>query len=84
MVNFIADFPVRVDEIVPEMDAEDTYLLGKVVFVMVEFQIVDRETAKKNEVGDNSHQLYKARQRKIVESRLLRGSLSRLRDRSDD
>ena len=80
MVNFIADFPVRVDEIRPEMDEEDTYLLGKVVFVMVEFQIVDRETARKNEVGDNAHQLYKARQRRIVESRLIRGSLSRLQN----
>ena len=84
MVNFIADFPVRVDEIRPEMDEEDNYLLGRVVFVMVEFQIIDQETARKNEKGDNAHQLYKARQRRIVESRLLRGSLSRLRDRKDD
>ena len=78
MVNFISDFPVRVDEIRPEMDAQDTYLLGKVVFVLVEFQIVDRNTAEKNEIGDNAHELYKARQRRIVESRLLRGSLSRV------
>jgi uncharacterized protein (TIGR04552 family) len=84
MVNFISDFPVRVDEICPEMDEQDNYLLGRVVFVMVEFQIVDKETAKQNEVGDNAHQLYKARQRRIVESRLIHGSLSRLRDRTEE
>ena len=84
MVNFISDFPVRVDEIQPDMDAHDTYLLGKVVFVLVEFQIVDRVTAERNELGDNAHQLYKARQRRIVESRLLRGSLSRITSKKDD
>ena len=74
MVNFISDFPVRVDEIRPEMDAQDTYLLGKVVFVLVESQIVDRKTSEKNEIGDNAHELYKARQRRIVESRLPAGA----------
>jgi uncharacterized protein (TIGR04552 family) len=77
MVNFISDFPVRVDEIVPEMDTADNYLLGKIVYVLVEFQIVDRKTADANELGENAHKNYKSRQKRIVESRLLRGSLSR-------
>jgi uncharacterized protein (TIGR04552 family) len=77
MVNFISDFPVRVDEILPEMDAADNYLLGKIVYVLVEFQIVDKGTALANEIGDNAHKNYKSRQKRIVESRLLRGSLSR-------
>jgi hypothetical protein len=37
---------------------------------MVEFQVLDRETARKNEEGENSHELYKRRQRAIVEQRL--------------
>lgn len=77
MVNFISDFPVRVDEILPEMSNSDSYVLGKVVYVLVEFQIVDKETALTNEIGNNAHKHYKSRQKRIVESRLLRGSLSR-------
>jgi uncharacterized protein (TIGR04552 family) len=47
---------------------------------MVEFQVIDAKTAKENEDGENAHHLYKKRQRRIVESRLLRGSRSRMRD----
>ncbi len=75
MINFIVDFPVRVDAILPELNTDSSYMLGQTVFVMVEFQVVDRETNDKNEKGDNAHTLYKARQRKIVEGRLLKGSL---------
>ncbi len=84
MINFIVDFPVRVDQAIPELAKERDPLLGRTVFVMVEFQIMDQETAHLNEVGDNAHHLYKARQRKIVESRLLRGSRSRFRERKPD
>ena len=71
MVNFIVDFPVRVDDLVKLRTGAS---LGRTVFAMVEFQILDRETARKNEEGENSHELYKRRQRSIVEKRLKRGA----------
>ena len=56
------------------MDVQQTWMLGRLVYVMVEFQLVDQATAQQNEVGDNDHRLYKARQKKVVETRLLKGS----------
>jgi len=70
MVNFIVDFPVRVDHLV---NVRYGSLLGRTVFVLVEFQVLDRETAKLNEEGDNAHHLYKERQRAIVSARLKKG-----------
>ncbi|MDG1479753.1 MAG: TIGR04552 family protein [Myxococcota bacterium] len=70
MVNFIADFPVRIDHLV---DVRYGALLGRTVFVMVEFQVIDRQTARENEEGENAHRLYKNRQRAIVQARLRKG-----------
>ena len=47
--------------------------LGRVVFSLVEFQIFDRETARRNEEGDSSHDRYKRRQHQEVLRRLSRG-----------
>jgi uncharacterized protein (TIGR04552 family) len=44
-----------------------------VVFALVEFQVVDRATARANEEGDSSHERYKRRQLKRVLRRLSRG-----------
>ena len=77
-ISFIVDFPVRLDEEHPFPD--HPYLLGRVVFVMVEFQVLDRETAEANESGENSHEFYKDRQRRIVERRLVRGTKVRQSD----
>ena len=71
VINFIVDFPVRIDHLV---DIRYGALLGRTVFVMVEFQIVDRETARANEEGENAHALYKQRQHAIVQSRLRKGT----------
>lgn len=70
MINFIVDFPVRVDHLV-----QDRYgpMLGRTVFALVEFQVLDRATAQANEEGENAHSLYKERQRAIVGQRLKRG-----------
>lgn len=71
IINFVADLPLRLDgmlaadEITPE--------LSHVVFALTEFQICDRETARRNEQGDANHDLYKARQHDRVRRRLLRG-----------
>lgn len=74
-INFIADFPVRLPEGVP---GAFTFELGRVVFVMVEFQLVDEATAAANESGENAHHLYKGRQHREVSRRLKRGGLQRL------
>ena len=74
VINWIVDFPGRIDDVIDRMDVQHTWMLGRMVYVMVEFQLVDQGTAEQNEVGDNEHRLYKARQRKVVETRLLKGS----------
>ncbi len=74
MINFIADFPVRIDHLV---DVRYGALLGRTVFVMVEFQVIDRQTARENEEGENAHRLYKDRQRSIVQARLRKGGRRR-------
>ena len=72
VLNFIADLPVRVDGIVGEADREKLLERGRVVFVLAEFQVLDRETDRNNEDGDNSHRQYKQRQHQRVRERLLR------------
>jgi len=81
MVNFIADFPVRLDPFLTDLDPVQHLLLGRIVYVMVEFQILDAATAATNETGENAHARYKARQRRIVSKRLKRGGLERARAR---
>ena len=70
VVNFIIDFPVRIDHL---GHARYGAMLGRVVFVLIEFQVVDARTAEANERGDAAHELYKERQRAIVASRLRKG-----------
>jgi uncharacterized protein (TIGR04552 family) len=79
MINFIVDFPVRIDPFLEGRDPVQHLLLGRVVYVMVEFQILDQATATANELGENAHSLYKDRQRRIVAKRLKRGGLERAR-----
>jgi uncharacterized protein (TIGR04552 family) len=71
-LNFVVDLPVRVDDLLPPHDpmADE---LGRVVFALVEFQVVDRATALANEQGDSSHERYKKRQLQRVLRRLSRG-----------
>ncbi len=70
MINFIVDYPVRI----PESDTPSfAFELGRVVYVMVEFQLLDEDTARQNEEGENAHHLYKSRQDEVVARRLKRG-----------
>lgn len=71
MINFIADVPVKLPEALLPPDVGCT--LGRVVYVMTEFQVVDALTAERNEAGENAHALYKARQHEMVGRRLVRG-----------
>ena len=72
ILNFVVDLPVRVDELLSKVDpmAEE---LGRIVFSLVEFQLVDAATAVRNDQGDASHRRYKKRQLKRVLRRLSRG-----------
>ena len=69
-INFIVDLPVRVDHII---DSPQYQNLGSIVYVMVEFQILDQKTAIQNEQGDSAHRLYKQRQLDRVRMRLRKG-----------
>jgi uncharacterized protein (TIGR04552 family) len=71
-LNFVVDLPVRVDELLPARGplADD---LGRVVFALVEFQMVDAATARRNEEGECNHGRYKRRQSRNVLRRLSRG-----------
>jgi uncharacterized protein (TIGR04552 family) len=71
-LNFVVDVPVRIDDLLPTHDPKIDDL-GRVVFALVEFQVVDRATARANEEGDSSHERYKRRQLKRVLRRLSRG-----------
>jgi uncharacterized protein (TIGR04552 family) len=72
VLNFVVDLPVRIDDLLSPLDpmADE---LGRIVFSLVEFQVVDEATARRNEEGDSSHERYKRRQLKRVLRRLSRG-----------
>ncbi len=72
ILNFIADLPVRVDDLLRNDKLEEHDSRGRVVFVLAEFQIMDQATATMNEEGDASHAQYKIRQHSRVKERLLR------------
>ncbi len=73
VLNFIADLPVRVDRLLSDEDGKPLGPPGSVVFVLTEFQVVDRKRREANEQGDRSHANYKHRQYQRVRERLLRG-----------
>ncbi len=70
-VNFIADIPLRIDDVAPEH-------APAVAFAQTEIQVVDSETERANSRGENSHALYKRRQRVRVRERLDGPELSAL------
>ena len=75
VINFVTDLPVRIDRYLGR-PADDPLFAqtGAVVFVLTEFQIIDRRTATDNEAGENSHARYKERQLNRVRARLMHGS----------
>lgn len=73
VINVVADVPVPLPEAL--RPPGDPARLGRTVYGVVELQIVDEATARRNEEGDNAHELYKRRQFQRVSRRLLRGTL---------
>ena len=76
VLNFIADVPVRLDDYICGLTGgqRPADAVGpQIVFQPVEFQLMDEETSRTNEEGENSHEKYKRRQRRKVLRRLSRG-----------
>lgn len=73
VIHFVVDIPVRIPDEAIARAPEAARSLGKVVFVLVEFQLVDKVAAEANEQGEASHAEYKERQRNAVRERLSLG-----------
>ena len=74
IIHFVVDLPVRVPKEVLDAAPPTAAPLGPVIFVLAEFQIIDRENEAHNELGDASHERYKERQRQAVMRRLKLGA----------
>jgi uncharacterized protein (TIGR04552 family) len=73
VVHFVADMPIRLSDARLAAAPPAAWTLGRVIFVMAEFQVIDTGTDARNEVGDASHSAYKVRQRTAVMRRLKLG-----------
>ncbi len=73
IIHFVVDMPVRLPKRILDRAPPGAARLGPVVFVICEFQVIDRETESKNELGDASHAKYKERQKRAVMRRLQLG-----------
>ncbi len=72
-VHFVVDMPVRLSEEFWRRVPTAARELGRIIFVQVEFQMVDSETEQRNEEGEASHDAYKKRQKAAVSRRLKLG-----------
>lgn len=73
VIHFVVDMPVRLPRRILERAPQAAWDLSPVVFVICEFQVIDRETEAKNELGEASHAKYKERQKRAVMRRLQMG-----------
>jgi uncharacterized protein (TIGR04552 family) len=74
VVHFVVDMPVRLTAEMAALAPPSARPLGPIVFVQTEFQLIDRLTEQKNELGEASHASYKTRQKQSVMHRLKVGS----------
>lgn len=73
IIHFVVDMPVRLPKRILDRAPAVAAPLGSVIFVICEFQIVDRDTETQNELGEASHAKYKERQKRAVIRRLQLG-----------
>jgi uncharacterized protein (TIGR04552 family) len=73
VINFVVDLPIRIDSYLSHYADPTLAALGRIVYVLTEFQVLDLESHLANERGEASHEKYKARQRAKVKHRLVRG-----------
>jgi uncharacterized protein (TIGR04552 family) len=83
IIHLVVDMPVRLPARILDDAPASAAPLGNVIFVICEFQIVDRDTEAHNELGDASHDRYKDRQKKAVMRRLQLGGQSGVPDPPD-
>ena len=78
VLNFVADLPIRVSQILKHStlspEEQKSFDPRAVVFILTEFQVLDEQTEKQNEQHENSHQVYKERQKNLVKNRLTMGN----------
>lgn len=74
VIHFVVDLPIRLPDEIMEMAPPGAWPLGRIIFVLCEFQLIDRETEAANELGDASHAKYKERQKYAVMRRLKLGT----------
>jgi uncharacterized protein (TIGR04552 family) len=74
IMHFVVDMPIRLTPEIMERAPPAAWSLGQIVFVLCEFQLVDRDTEASNEIGEASHAKYKERQRQAVMRRLKLGT----------
>ncbi|MDH5492427.1 MAG: TIGR04552 family protein, partial [Myxococcales bacterium] len=70
VVHFVVDMPVRMPAEMLHQAPPAAWALGRVIFVQVEFQVLDQQTDQDNETTEASHEAYKTRQRLAVMRRL--------------
>jgi uncharacterized protein (TIGR04552 family) len=75
IIHFVVDMPIRLPKRLLDRAPPNAAPLGNVIFVICEFQIVDRDTETHNELGEASHAKYKDRQKKAVMRRLQLGGV---------
>lgn len=73
VLNFVVDIPLRLDAYLPPPEDDHRPRKGRIGFALVELQIVDEQTASRNDTGENAHDRYKHRQKLRVLRRLSRG-----------
>ena len=74
VIHFIADIPVRVQDIIEQSNLMMLSRFGNTVFVPTEFQVFDTASHFLNEAGPAAHSHYKGRQVREVISRLYAGT----------
>ena len=75
-INFVVDFPIRIDKQLLQSFSLDRPALPGIVHVLTEFQIVDQISHARNERGEASHEKYEARRLAKVRERLLHGKMT--------
>ncbi len=73
VIHFVVDMPVRLPRKLVERAPSSAWPLGPIIFVVCEFQVIDRDTEAANEEGEASHAKYKERQKRAVMRRLQLG-----------
>ena len=73
IIHFVVDMPVRIPKKILDRAPPSANQFGSIIFVICEFQLVDRDTESGNELGEASHSKYKERRKKAVMRRLALG-----------